>query len=198
MKHILAIVILAVLCATALFAEKSRSKGTAADVIVEKFPVAVPNDIPQANEIIWNFISKRPEQQWFIHYSTKDWRTNYDAFSVELVAKAKLNAMDYVSLGKLLRKLPSDPFIQQDRVSERACLPIGAYSLEIEGKKLWLIFCLWEYADDPNKIVEAIQIPGEAPSKKTTAREREWEKVGHVLAIVYYEDGDVFTFVTCG
>ncbi|MFT3781049.1 MAG: hypothetical protein QM790_03470 [Nibricoccus sp.] len=199
MKKLFAIALLFVVYAMAVFAGKARSKGIAGDVIVEKFPTPVPNDISQANEIIWNFISKRPEQQWFIHYSTKDWRTNYDAFSVELVAKAKPSAMDYVRLATLLKKLPADPFIQQDRVSERACLPIGAYPLEIEGKKLWLIFCLWEYADDPSKTkyVDAPMVPGSATVKGPERKKVDWETVGHVLALVYYDDGEVFTFVTC-
>jgi hypothetical protein len=177
--------------------------GTEADVQVDRLPQAIPSEQGAADGFIWDTFSKRPEIRLFLHYTTQDWRKKYDLFAQSLIAKAEKQGFEANSLKQCLAKLLNERVSQGAR-QEIGYLPIGAYRTTQDGKQVWVIFCLWEYADDPSKAKNDFLAPMEDHAKTThtppiSHRPATWPTVGHIRMFTYdLSSTELIGFVTCG
>jgi hypothetical protein len=176
-------------------AEATRKDGDERDVIVGRLPQPIPEVQKEAEKYIWDFFAKRPEKS-FRQYSTKDWRRNFDSFSRALVAKAKELRFEAESLEDCLRRLPNEPWLKDDK-NETAYLPIEAYRTTQGKHQVWVIFCLWEYAFDPDTPEAAPPTLIGDPTPPRPAK-REWLHVGHICIFTYdILTKEVVGFVRC-
>ncbi|PTY01663.1 hypothetical protein DB347_25410 [Opitutaceae bacterium EW11] len=106
-----------------------------ADVVVARLEKRVP--IKNASAFLWNEFSQRPEMLGFRSYSTDDWAQNYDAFSTELVRKAKASGLEAESLSGVLKLVLSTR-------EDLAYLPVGAYRVGIGDHECWIVLIKWE------------------------------------------------------
>lgn len=182
--------------------DQPEREGTEKDVQVGRLPKPIPKVQEEADRHIWDTFSQRPETRLFLHYSTRDWRKNFDCFSAALVDKAKAQRFEWESLRSCLAKLTKEPIAQGDR-QEVAYLPIGAYRTTRDQRQVWVVFCLWEYAIDPTTQVHDLAPPRQDAThqSKTPAPRvpREWLTVGHIRMFTYdLSDATLIGFVSCG
>jgi hypothetical protein len=181
--------------------DQPAREGTEKDVQIGRLSKAISKAQEEADQFIWDTFSKRPETSLFLRYSTKDWRENYDRFSVALVDKAKEQGFEWESLRSCLAKLLKEPIAQGGR-EEVAYLPIGAYRTTRDQQQVWVVFCLWEVAMDPSKQVQDFAPPLQDPTPKSKTpvppMPMDWPTVGHIRMFTYdLSDAKLLGFVTC-
>ena len=173
----------------AIASEKADQKrGDEKDVIVARLPLSIPDKEPETEEFIWDLFSARPETELFIHYSTQEWRKNFDIFSASLISKARKGGFEFKSLEICLRKFLKRP-MAHDQV-ETGYLPIGAYRTTQGTKEVWILFCLWEYANDPAKLVPppTLELLGETQIQtkpEVQPFKAQWPTVGHICMLTF-------------
>jgi hypothetical protein len=201
MKNRAALLVLATIGVLSAQPDQPAREGTEKDVQVGRLSKTIPKAQEEADRFIWDTFSKRPETGLFLRYSTKDWRKNYDRFSVALVDKAKQQAFEWESLRSCLARLSKEPIAQGSR-EEVAYLPIGAYRTARDQRQVWVIFCLWEDAIDPSKQVQDFAPPLRDPTPKSRTpappMPLNWPTVGHIRMFTYdLSDATLIGFVTC-
>jgi hypothetical protein len=139
MKRILSIVFALMCLAQPLGAASERPPP--AEVVLRMLDEPLPLEAWKRDGFLWDHLANKPEEEKFGSYTSENWRTNFAAFAEALVAKAKEQKLDSVSIRKVL------DLILMHSKGEVAYLPVGAYQSTLSGRPVWIFIVKWEYPD---------------------------------------------------
>ena len=140
-----AIIIGLVVVCLASFGWCAGAKPSSDEVIVKVLAVTMPHDTDKRERFLWDHFANKPEADKFQSYETEGWENNFAKFSESLVRKAETQKLDSASLRKSLG------LVLKDSADKIAYLPVGAYQTTLDGKPVWIIVVVWEYAYSPER-----------------------------------------------
>ncbi|WP_221033323.1 hypothetical protein [Actomonas aquatica] len=182
-----------------------ESAAAASEVVVAKLPSPIPDSdryvgpsFTEADKFVWDFFTKRPEISRFNGHSTKDWESRVPGFRDALLTKAKAEDLEFEALNKCLDLLVESEVWTDYSDQKIAYLPISAYRGKKGDTDVWVLLCLWEYADPITEEYRGVDPETFEDLEPRKVDPPEWLPIAHVRMFTYeVESLKLIGYVTC-